>query len=248
METKRLTRSWAEQPIERWASVQRLLGWLALPAVIFALYMGLIWAPEERTLGVVQRIFYFHVGSAWNAYLAFFIVFVASIAYLVRRRPSLDAVAVAAAEIGIVFTVLTLITGTFWARAVWNVWWTWEPRLTTTVILLFMYIAYLLIRAAAEGIDRRGRLAAIFGIIAFANVPLVHFSATWWRGMHPTIIQLEGPAPRLEMDPSMVTAMLVGLAALTIVSAYLFTHRLRLEHIGRRVDSIKEHVRLEVEQ
>lgn len=231
----------------RLETVQRVLGLLALPAVIFALYMGLVWAPEERTLGVVQRIFYFHVGSAWNAYLAFFVVFVVSIGYLVRRRSALDAMAAAAAEIGVVFTVLTLITGTFWARAVWNVWWTWEPRLTTTAILLFMYIAYLLIRAAADGVDRRGRLAAIFGIIAFANVPLVHFSATWWRGMHPTIIQLDGPAPRMEMDPAMVTAMMVGLVALTIVSAYLFTHRLRLEHLTRDVDALKEHVRLEVE-
>lgn len=243
MEMKRPTRTSAQGL----ALLQRVLGLLALPAVVFALYMALVWAPEERTLGVVQRIFYFHVGSAWNAYLAFFVVFVVSIAYLVRRRATLDAMAVAAAEIGIVFTVLTLITGTFWARAVWNVWWTWEPRLTTTVILLFMYVAYLLIRAAAEGTDRRGRLAAIFGIIAFANVPLVHFSATWWRGMHPTIIQLEGPTPRIEMDPAMIIAMLVGLVALTVVSAYLFTHRLRLEHMTRQVDALKEHVRLEVE-
>lgn len=242
MATKQLA-----QPAQRLGNWHRGLGWLALPAVVFALYMGLVWAPEERTLGVVQRIFYFHVGSAWNAYLAFFVVFVFSIAYLVRRRDAFDAMAVAAAEIGIVFTVLTLVTGTFWARAVWNVWWTWEPRLTTTVILLFMYIAYLLIRAAAEGTDRRGRLAAIFGIIAFANVPLVHFSATWWRGMHPTVIQLDGPAPTMEMDPSMMVAMFVGLAALTVVSAYLFVHRLRLEHMTRNVDALKEQVRLEVE-
>lgn len=235
------------QPAQRLGGLHRGLGWLALPAVVFALYMGLVWAPEERTLGVVQRIFYFHVGSAWNAYLAFFIVFVFSIAYLVRRREAFDAMAVAAAEVGIIFTVLTLVTGTFWARAVWNVWWTWEPRLTTTVILLFMYIAYLLIRAAAEGSDRRGRLASIFGIVAFANVPLVHFSATWWRGMHPTVIQLEGTTPSLEMEPSMVVAMMVGLAALTIVSAYLFVHRLQLEYMSRNVDALKEQVRLEVE-
>lgn len=241
--TKQVTQTAAH----RMGAIHRVLGWLALPAVVFALYMGLVWAPEERTLGVVQRIFYFHVGSAWNAYLAFFIVFVMSIAYLVRRKDALDAMAVAAAEVGIIFTVLTLVTGTFWARAVWNVWWTWEPRLTTTVILLFMYIAYLLIRAATEGSDKRGRLASIFGIVAFANVPLVHFSATWWRGMHPTVVQLDGPAPRLEMDPRMITAMMIGLAALTIVSAFLFVHRLRLEHMTRDVNALKEKARLEVE-
>lgn len=241
--TKRLM----ESPAQRLAGWHRVLGGLALPAVVFALYMGLVWAPEERTLGIVQRIFYFHVGSAWNAYLAFFIVFVMSIAYLVRRKEQLDAMAVSAAEVGIMFTVLTLVTGSFWARAVWNVWWTWEPRLTTTVILLFMYIAYLLIRAATEGVDRRGRLASIFGIVAFANVPLVHFSSTWWRGMHPTVIQLDGPTPRMEMDSRMVVAMLVALAALTLVNAYLFVHRLRLEHMSRDVNALKEKARLEVE-
>jgi len=236
-----------QSPAQRLGTLQRMLGWLALPAVVFALYMALVWAPEERTLGIVQRIFYFHVGSAWNAYLAFFIVFVTSIAYLVRRREALDAMAVSAAEVGIMFTVLTLVTGSFWARAVWNVWWTWEPRLTTTVIMLFMYIAYLLIRAATEGVDKRGRLASIFGIVAFANVPLVHFSATWWRGMHPTVIQLDGPTPRLEMDSRMVVAMLVALAALTLVNAYLFVHRLRLEHMTREVNALKEKARLEVD-
>ncbi|MFS8544473.1 MAG: cytochrome c biogenesis protein, partial [Limnochordales bacterium] len=112
---------------------------IAAPAVVFAMYMALIWAPDERTLGTVQRIFYIHVGSAWNAYLAFLIVFVTSIGYLLRRRPALDAVAASAAEIGILFTTLTLATGSFWARAVWNVWWTWDPRLTTTLIMWFMY-------------------------------------------------------------------------------------------------------------
>src|SRR5690625_5042517 len=191
--------------LRRW---QYGLGIAAVPAMIFAMYMGFIWAPEERTLGAVQRVFYFHVGSAWNAYMAFFIVFVASIMYLVRRRQNLDMVAVSAAEVGILFTVLTLITGTFWARASWGVWWTFDPRLTTTAIMLFMYIAYLLVRAAADGEERRGRLGAIFGIVAFATVFLVHYSATWWRSMHPTVIDAEGQG--MNMDERMVTAMLVG--------------------------------------
>lgn len=228
----------------RWQSI---LGIAAVPSIIFAMYMGFVWAPEERTLGAVQRIFYFHVGAAWNAYLAFFVVFVVSIAYLVRRRSAMDMVAVAAAEVGIVFTLLTLITGTFWARATWNAWWTFDPRLTTTAIMLFMYIAYLLVRAAADGEDRRGRLGAIFGIVAFATVPLVHYSATWWRGMHPTVIDIQAQAPKIEMDERMLTAMMIGLGALTIVAAYLLIHRLVLEHMNRRADVLKEQVRLEVE-
>lgn len=230
--------------LRRW---QYGLGIAVVPSMIYAMYMGFIWAPEERTLGAVQRIFYFHVGSAWNAYLAFFIVFVVSIFYLVRRRPASDMMAVAAAEVGIVFTLLTLITGTFWARATWNAWWTFDPRLTTTAIMLFMYIAYLLVRAAADGEDRRGRLGAIFGIVAFATVPLVHYSATWWRGMHPTVIDIQAQAPTIEMDERMMTAMMIGLVALTLVGAYLFVHRLVLEHIVRNTDRLKERVRMEVE-
>lgn len=219
---------------------------IAAPAVVFAMYMALIWAPDERTLGTVQRIFYIHVGSAWNAYLAFLIVFVASIAYLLRRRAALDAVAASAAEMGILFTTLTLATGTFWARSVWNVWWTWDPRLTTTLIMWFMYIAYLLVRAAAEGEERRGRLAAVFGIVAFATVPLVHFSAIWWRGMHPNIVQL-GPTPRMNMDPEMVVTMLVAVAALTLLHGALLACRLNLEQLARRAAALRERVRLEVD-
>lgn len=226
----------------RWQSI---LGIASIPAVIFALYMAFLWAPEERTLGPVQRIFYFHVGSAWNAYMAFFIVFVVSVLYLVRRRQDMDMVAVAAAEVGILFTILTLITGTFWARASWGVWWTFDPRLTTTAIMLFMYVAYLLVRAAADGEERRGRLGAIFGVVAFATVPLVHYSATWWRSMHPTVIDTEGQG--MNMDGDMVMAMLVGLVALTIVTVYLMIHRYALERIARRADLLKERVRLEVE-
>lgn len=234
-------------PTTRPSKTGTLLLALAAPAVVFALYMSLIWAPDERTLGTVQRIFYFHVGSAWNAYLAFLIVFVASVGYLLRRRASLDAVAVSAAEIGILFTTLTLATGSFWARAVWNVWWTWDPRLTTTLIMWFMYVAYLLVRAAAEGEERRGRLAAVFGIAAFATVPLVHFSATWWRGMHPNIVQLQGPTPRMNMDPEMIVTMLVAVLALTLVNAALLACRINLERLIRRAAALRERVRLEVE-
>lgn len=234
-------------PMTRPSRAQTLLLALAAPAVVFALYMALIWAPDERTLGTVQRIFYIHVGSAWNAYLSFLIVFLASVGYLLRRQASLDAVAVSAAEIGILFTTLTLASGSFWARAVWNVWWTWDPRLTTTLIMWFMYVAYLLVRAAAEGEERRGRLAGVFGVIAFATVPLVHFSATWWRGMHPNIIQTQGGTIRMNMDPDMIVTMVVAVVATTLLNAALLSHRVSLEHVSRRVAALRERVRLEVE-
>ncbi|MFS8543622.1 MAG: cytochrome c biogenesis protein, partial [Limnochordales bacterium] len=115
------------------------------------------------------------------------------------------------------------------------------------LIMWFMYIAYLLVRAAAEGEERRGRLAAVFGIAAFATVPLVHFSATWWRGMHPNIVQFQGGTPRMNMDPEMIVTMLVAVAALTLVNAALLAHRVDLEHLSRRVALLRERVRLEVE-
>ena len=175
------------------AALHRGLGWLALPAVVFALYMGLVWAPEERTLGVVQRIFYFHVGSAWNAYLAFFIVFVFSIAYLVRRKDALGrhggvgrgsrhhvhgADAGDGHVLGAGCMERLVDVGT-------------APDDDRHFVV---YVHRVFAHSGGGGRQRpRGRLASIFGIVAFANVPLVHFSATWWRGMHPTVVQLEGP-------------------------------------------------------
>jgi len=234
-------------PTTRPTRLQTILLAIAAPAVVFALYMALIWAPDERTLGTVQRIFYIHVGSAWNAYLSFLTVFVCSIGFLLRRSVALDALAVSAAEMGILFTTLTLATGSFWARAVWNVWWTWDPRLTTTLIMWFMYVAYLLVRAAAEGEERRGRLAGVFGIVAFATVPLVHFSAIWWRGMHPNIIRPEGGTIRMNMDPEMIVTMVVAVIALTLVNAALLSYRVGLEHLSRHAAALRERVRLEVE-
>lgn len=236
-----------EKPGRVGPGVIKALGAVAAAAVAFALYMIFVYAPEERTMGLVQKIFYLHVGLAWNAYLAFFLVSLGGVVYLKGRRWQWDAVAHSAAELGILFTTLTLLTGTLWARPVWNAWWTWDPRLTTTLIMWFMYIAYLLVRAAAEGEERRGRLAAVFGIAAFATVPLVHFSATWWRGMHPNIVQFQGGTPRMNMDPEMIVTMLVAVAALTLVNAALLAYRVDLEHLSRRVALLRERVRLEVE-
>src|SRR5690606_1870764 len=145
--------------------------------LLFAgLYLALIYAPPERTMGEVQRIFYFHVASAWNAFLAFIVVAAASIAYLLTRQPRWDQLAHASAEVGVLFTTLTLMGGTLWMRPVWNTWWTWDPRLTTTLILWFIYVGYLLLRSLTEGSERRARLAAIYGIIGFIDVPIVYLS------------------------------------------------------------------------
>lgn len=223
---------------------RRALGLLALAALAIAAYAVFIYAPEERTMGAVQRIFYLHVGLAWNAYLAFLIVAVSGAMYLVRRDWRWDACAHSAAELGILFTTLTLLTGTLWARPVWNVWWTWDPRLTTTLIMWFMYVAYLLVRAAAEGEELRARVSAVFGILAFMNVPLVHFSARWWRGLHPVIVDVQGGRPSLAMEPAMAVAMWTAVAALTIVHGWLFVRRVDMEYVRVHVDRLKSRLHL----
>src|SRR3712207_6747329 len=138
-----------------------------------ALYASLVYAPTERVQGDVQRIFYVHLPVAWNAYLAFFVVFVASIVYLGRRGPWWDWLARASAEVGLLFTTLVLITGSLWARPIWGTWWSWDARLTTTLMLWFIYVGYLMLRSYVADEQRAARFSAILGIIGFLDVPII---------------------------------------------------------------------------
>ncbi len=217
----------------------RILIRVAAAAMIAGLYLGLVWAPEDAILGQVQRIFYPHVATAWNAYLAFTVVLVGSIAYLRTRNEAWDRLAASSAEIGVVFTTLVLLTGPIWARAVWGVWWTWDPRLTTTLILWFIYVGYLVLRAAIDQPDRRARIAAVFGIIGFIDVPIVHFSVTWWRTIHPSVIR----PGKLDLEPAMLVALLVNVAAFTLLYAVLVACRTRLERVSAAVAALRERLR-----
>lgn len=198
--------------------------WAAGIAMEVALYQALVAAPTERFMGHVQRVFYVHVASAWTAYLAFLVVLVAGVAYLRTRRLGWDRVALASAELGVLLTTATLVTGSLWARRVWGAWWTWEPRLTTTAVLWLIYAAYLALRRAIEDPERRARVAAIFGILGFLDVPVVHMSVQWWRSIHPFTI---GPG-RMELHPAMLQALLVFVLAMTLLYAALLRLRLRL--------------------
>ena len=164
--------------------------YLALAVLTFlliegALYMALLQAPTERTMGDVQRIFYFHVPSAWVSFLAFFIVCIASIAFLRTGKAQWDRLAASSAEIGILFITLVLLTGPLWAKPVWNVYWTWDARLTTSLILWLIYIAYMMVRRYTSDPERGAKFAAVFGIIGFLDVPIVYMSIRWWRTLHP---------------------------------------------------------------
>jgi heme exporter protein C len=215
-----------------------LLGILTGLSLIAGLYFALVYAPTERLQGPVQRIFYFHVPSAWVSYLAFFVVFVASILYLWRRSVFWDRLGRASAEVGLVFTTLTIVTGSIWARPIWGTWWTWDARLTTTLILWFIYLAYLAVRSYVADPNRAARFAAILGIIGFIDVPVIHMSVVWWRTLHPepVVVRAEGPA----LEPPMLVALLVGLAAMTLFYVYLLVHRVMVEETRDDLQLIRQ--------
>jgi heme exporter protein C len=208
------------------------------PAMIVALYMALIYAPTEATMGDLQRIFYFHVPSAWVGFLAFAIVFIASIQWLRTKAARWDAIAVSAAEVGILFTTLALLTGSMWARPTWGTWWDWEPRLTTTLMLWLIYVSYLMLRSAVENPSQRASLAAVVGIVGFLDVPIVFMSIRWWRTIHPTVIDATG----FSMEGSMLATLLVCLGAFTLLLFQLIQLRLKLELQRMEVHRLRDTV------
>ena len=204
----------------------RALGWLSVLALAAGLLMGLGVAPRETTQGNVQRIMYLHVPTAWVAYLAFAIVFVASIVYLVRRLDAADRLAHASAEVGVVFTGLTIAAGSIWGKPTWGTWWTWDARLTSVAVLFVMYLGYLLLRGMIEDRERGARYAAVLGIVAALDIPLVHFSVYWWRTLHqPPSVLKPGPS---SMPSAILAALLVNLLAFTILYAYFVAKRVRI--------------------
>jgi heme exporter protein C len=206
--------------------VRSLVGGLTLAGLAAGLVMGFGIAPREATQGNVQRIMYLHVPSVWVAYLAFAVVLVASIAYLVRRAEAADRLAHASAEVGVLFTGLTIATGSIWGKPTWGTWWTWDARLTTVSILFVMYLGYLLLRGMIEDRERGARFAAVLGIVAAFNIPLVHFSVYWWRTLHqPPSLMKPGPGT---MPAIIVTALLVNFAAFTLLYVYFVTRRARV--------------------
>ena len=211
---------------------ERILGIVALLAVLASLVLSLRVAPPDAVQGEVQRIMYVHVPAAWLAYLAFLVVFVASIAYLRTSRVRWDRLAAASAEVGVLFTALAIVLGALWGKPVWGTWWTWDPRLTTTAVLFLIYVGYLALRRITDNPVRRARWSAVIGIVGFVDVPIVHLSVVWWRSLHqgPTVARLGGP----EIEGTMLVALLVAVAAFTLVYVYLVTVRLRVGRLEER--------------
>src|SRR6266516_3486018 len=210
---------------------QRVMGIATLAGLAATVVIGLFVVPPDATQGDVQRLMYLHVPVAWVTFLAFGVVFLASVGYLKTGRMQWDRVAAASAEIGILCCALTIVLGSLWGRPVWGTWWTWDPRLTTTAVLLLIYVGYLAVRRLPDSPTRRARWAAVVGIVGFVDVPIVQLSVTWWRGLHqgPTVRLLQAPT----IAPVMLAALLVGVFAFTVVYLYLMALRLR---VGRLED------------
>lgn len=206
-------------------------------AMLIALYFAFIYAPTESTMGDVQRIFYFHVPSAWVAFLAFFFVFLSSIFFLRTNQRKWDRLAVSSAEVGVLFITIVLLTGPLWAKPIWNTFWTWDARLTTSFILWLIYIAYLMLRKYTSEQERGARFAAVFGIIGFIDVPIVYMSIRWWRTLHPSPVIAGGEGSGLA--PEMVTTLMVCLAAFTLLFSTLLLLRYQSINLSEQVEKLK---------
>jgi heme exporter protein C len=218
--------------------VEDLLYWLSGLTMIAALYLVFLYAPTEATMGHVQRIFYFHVSSAWVGFFAFFVTLVAGIAYLRTGSRNWDIVALSSVEIGLTFTAMAVITGSIWAKATWNAWWPWqqELRLVLVSVLLLLYLAYLMLRTSIEGEERKARFAAVYGIVAFASVPFTFMSIRWWQGLHPVVFERGG----MNLTPAMLATFLFCLLAFTILYFTLLIHRIRLGRLADQVEGLQE--------
>jgi len=216
-----------------------LLAAVSAVAVLSALGMVFLYAPREATMGDVQRIFYFHVASAWVGFFAFFITFLSGIVYLIRAERRWDILALSSVEVGLTFITMAVITGSLWARPVWGTYWTWEPRLTISAVQLLIYIAYLMLRATIESPERRARFAAVYGVVAFVTVPLSWFAIRWWRTIHPDILT---GGEGMTITPRMVHTLLVSLVAFTLLYVTLLSSRIRLERTADALAHLRSRI------
>jgi heme exporter protein C len=217
-----------------------ILGAVAILLVIAAAYAAFFIAPEERTMGLIQRIFYFHVASAWSGFTAFFLCFIGNLLYVWKRDQKYDWLAVSGAEVGLAFTTVVLITGPIWAHPVWGIWWTWDARLTSTFVLWLLYVSYLLLRTLVEEPDRRALLSSLFGIFAFLDVPLVFGAIRWWRTQHPQPVIMGGQGSGL--DPTMKAVFFFSALAMHVFMLFLIAERYALEKMQTETEFLAREV------
>jgi heme exporter protein C len=214
-----------------------MIGAFVLFLVGAAAYASFFIAPEEKTMHVLQRIFYFHAAAAWAGMTAFFICFVANLLYVWRREERWDSLGISSAEVGLAFITVVLITGPIWAKPAWGIYWTWDARLTSTFVLWLLYISYLLLRTLIEETDRRALLSALFGIFAFIDVPIVFGAIRWWRTQHPAPVIMGGPGSYL--DPTMKKVFFFSVLAMHALMVFLIAERYRLEKLRTDIELLR---------
>ncbi len=232
----------AQSPGSLYPTLKTFVAAITGVMMLVDLYLIFMVAPTDSVLGHVQRVFYFHVPIAIMSFLAFFVVFVGSLMYLINRTPKWDALAHASAEVGVVFVTLALLTGIIWARPVWNTWWTWEPRLTTTMILWLIYVAYLMVRSYAPNPSKGAIYAAVMGIIGFVDVPIVYYSVVWWRSIHPSPVV--GPFAQSDaLDGTMALVLLFSFITFLFFFIYMVMERLELRKTEEGLQNIRFELR-----
>jgi heme exporter protein C len=222
--------------------METVLGWAAAVTMFVALFLIFCVVPTEAEMGDVQRIFYFHVPCAFAAYAGFLTVACSSAVYLKNRSPVADRLAIAGAEVGVLFCTLVLVTGPIWARPIWGVWWTWDPQLTLTIILWSIYVAYVLLRAFGGDDDSIASYAAVLGIVGSLAIVLNHYAVQLLEGIHPTVIR-ERPGRESGLrGPWMGTTLATAAVAMLLLEAWLVTLRVRTERLAAEVASLRREV------
>ncbi len=206
--------------------------------LIISLYMVFLYAPEEKVMGEIQRIFYFHVASAWLSLFAYTVTFISSILYLIKKKRKFDIISQSSAEIGVFFTTFVLISGPLWARPIWNTWWTWDPRLTSSLALWLMFMAYLILRANIPDSPKKFQVASVYAIIAYLDVPIVFFSIRWWRTIHPVVITKK----HINLDPQMLQTLIVSTITFTLLYIILLREDLKIKNLNLKLEKLSNEV------
>ncbi len=214
---------------------------IALLLVAFATGMVFWYAPIEAVMGPVQKVFYFHVANAWVGMLGFGVAGIAAVAYLITKNMDWDRIGMGAIEIALTFMLITIVTGSIWARPIWNTWWTWDPRLTTATVMELVYAAYIMLRQGIEDPERRARFGAVYAILGFISVPLTFLSIRFTRTIHPVVIGSGDPSAQgtFAMTPPLGLTFAISLVAFSVLFISLLWHRIRLGVLADKVEQLK---------
>ena len=203
------------------------------------MYLIFMWVPTEQNLGISQRIFYVHVPVAWVGMVAIFVVAIGSVLHLITRNDRWDAIAYSAAEIGLIFGTLMLVSGALWAKPAWGVWWQWDPKLTTALILWFIYVGYLMVRAYAPSGSQGRRYASVVALIGAIDAPIIYMASVWWRTAHPDLNI--GPLAESSLDTNMLMVWLYSTVAFTVFYVYLLIERISMRKAEDDIDEVYQY-------